>query len=344
MSLLEEHIMKRRTPLNAILFCSLVLLLALAVQVSAQPPRGRGLYGDWQVKVEFNGRQMEWILSFSRGREGNLTGQSISFMGLRDLQDVKFEEGKLSYTSSRRNRDGQTVTSKFTGTIEEGKLSGTLSSDRGDSRVEGERSPRMPRAVGNWEMKYTVGERDVTSTLVVRVDKEGKLTGQWQSPWGEHEITDIAYERGNLSFKRTSRFQDRQWESTFAGTIERDTLTGTFKSAQREIAAQGTRAGAALIGTWNLDITSDRGTRKQRLRVNGDMSGLFGAVPVKKINFEDGGVDFLMVLEFGDQTYEMTFDGKLEEAKLVGELKTSRGTQKITGTKVVRSPRGRRPS
>jgi hypothetical protein len=45
---------------------------------------------------------------------------------------------------------------------------------------------------------------------------------------------------------------------------------------------------------------------------------------------------FTMTTEFGDQTYEMTFAGKLAESKLTGETTTSRGTQKITGTKVAR--------
>jgi hypothetical protein len=48
-------------------------------------------------------------------------------------------------------------------------------------------------------------------------------------------------------------------------------------------------------------------------------------------------VDFLMVMEFGDQSFEMRFNGKLEDSKLTGELTTSRGSQKITGTKVVRT-------
>jgi len=97
-----------------------------------------------------------------------------------------------------------------------------------------------------------------------------------------------------------------------------------------------------VIGTWNLEVTSERGERQQRLRVNADMTGLYGTIPIKKINLEDGRMDFMMVVEFGDQTYEMTFDGKIEEAKLTGELTTSRGTSKIKGTKVVRP--SRRPS
>ncbi len=281
---------------------------------------------------------MNAILSFSRDDEGSLTAQWISPWGMTDLKDVKFDEGKLTFVQVVRFRDDE-FTSNFTGAIEEGKLTGILSSDRGESKVEGQRSPRIPRAVGSWTMKFTVGDREVTATLVIKADKEGELTGEWQSQWGEHEVTDVAYERGNLTFRRKSKFQDREWESTFEGTVRGDTLSGTIKSEMGDIAAEGERVGAALIGTWNLEVTSERGTRKQRLTVNGDMSGLYGTVPIKKVNLQDGQVDFLMVTEFGDQTFEMNFKGKLEDSKLTGEMTTPRGTSKVTGTKVIRPSR-----
>jgi len=330
--------MKRNTLLKAIVFC---LVLVLATQVSAQPPRRGGLYGDWLVKLEFNGRTMESILAFSRDAEGNRTGQWISFWGASDLQDIKFEEGKLSFTRTRRNREGQTMTSTFKGTLADGKLSGTLSSDRGEYTLAGARAPRMSRAIGSWEMKLKREEREFNATLTITANKEGTLKGQWKSERGEPEISNVQYSRGELSFTMKSTNPDRQWETAFEGTVQRDALSGTFKSERGEMAAEGTRAGAALIGTWNLDVTSERGARKQRLRINPDMSALYGAMPIKKIDVEDGQVGFKTTLTFGDRQFEIGFEGKLQDEKMVGELTTSMGTQKVTGTKVVRT---RRPS
>jgi len=334
--------MKTTLSFGAVLLFSLVVAISAAAQQPAQSgrPAQWRLYGDWPVTFEFGERQMNAILSLSRDNEGNLAAQWISIWGVNDLKEVKLEENKLSFVQVVRFRDNE-FTSNFTGTIEDGKLAGVLSSDRGESKVEGVRSPRTPRAVGSWEMKFKVGEREVTTTLVIKSDKEGQLTAEWQSQWGEHEVTDVAYERGNLTFKRTSKFQDRQWESTFEGTVRGDALSGMIKSEMGEIPVEGQRINAALIGTWNLDVTAEWGTVKQRLRVNPDMSGLYGTIPVKKINLEDGRVDFLMVMEFGDQTFEMSFAGKLENSKLAGEMTTSRGTQKITGTKVIRPSRRR---
>jgi hypothetical protein len=342
--------MKRIAFHKTVGFLMLMVLVIPLAQVSAQdsarPSRSRrgGLYGDWQVKISFGERQMDSILSFSRDAEGNRTGQWISFWGLSELKDVKYEEGQLSFTQERQNREGQSITTKFTGTIKEGKLAGTLSSDGGEYKLEGKRSPRIPRAVGNWEMKYKVGEREITGTLVIKAGKEGELTAQWQSQRGEHEITDLQYERGTLTFKRKSKFGDREWESTFEGTVRRDTLTGAFKSERGEITTDGKLIGASLIGNWNLEVTSEQGSRKQRLKVNSDMSGLYGAIPIKKVDLKDDQVSFKIVLEFGERKFEMSFKGKLAESKLTGELTTSRGSQKVTGKKVIRTFRRPRPT
>lgn len=336
--------MKRQTFLKAVLYCSLMVLIMLSVQVRAQSSRsrGRGLYGDWLVKVDYDGRQFESILSFSRDREGNQTGSWISFMGLSELKDIKYEEGQLSFSRVSRGRDGESRTSNFKGTIKEGKLSGTLSSDRGEFTLQGKRSPRVSRAVGSWAMKYNIGDREITSTLVIKADKEGNLTAQWQGRRSKSEITDLQYERGNLTFKRKSTYQDRQRESAFEGTVRGDTLSGAMKSERGEITVEGKLIGGSLIGTWNLEVTSERwGTRKQRLRVNPDMSGLYGAIPVKKVNLEGNQVSFKIVLEFGEQRFEVDFEGKLDDSKLTGELTSERGSQKIKGTKVVRTFRRR---
>ncbi|MBN2595128.1 MAG: hypothetical protein JXA81_16615, partial [Sedimentisphaerales bacterium] len=290
--------MKSQTFHKVVLYCSLVLIVVLSAQVFAQPSsfRGRGIYGDWQIKVEFGERQMESILSFSRDSEGNMTGQWIGFFGVNDLKDVKFEENKLSFVQVVRFGDNE-FTQNFTGTVEDGKITGVLSGDRGESKLEGQRSPRTSRAVGNWELKYKFGDREITTTLAIKANKEGELSAEWQSQRGESKITDLQYERGKLTFKRESKFQDRQMVSTFEGTTGRDnTLTGVIKSERGEVPVEGTLIGAPLIGTWNLDIESERGPRKQRLVVNPDMSALYGSTLIKKIDLDGDKISFKYVM------------------------------------------------
>jgi len=318
-------------------FVALMVLVTPLAAMSAEPAE-KGITGDWLLKVEFDGQQMTSIMSFSKDKEGKLAGQWISFFGLGELSDIKYEGNNLSFLQVSRFGD-QEFRMNFAGTLDGDKISGTLSSDRGESKVEGQRVKPMPAAVGNWEMKVKMGEREFTATLVVKADKEGKLTADWQSQFGEHQISDVQFKDGKLTFKRTSKIQDRQFESTFEGMVKADTLSGTFKSERGESAAEGKRIGAALIGKWELEITSERGTRKQILQVNPDLSGMYGSMPVKKINLEGDQVTFQIVLEFGEQKFEISFAAKLEDNKLTGETTSSRGTQKVTGKKVVPAPK-----
>ena len=231
--------------------------------------------------------------------------------------------------------------STFSGTIEQDKLTGVLSNDQGESDVTGQRSPRLSPAAGRWEMKYKVGDRDVTSTLVVTPDKEGRLAARWESPFGEHEISDFSYERRAVNFKRKSKMQDRQWESTFNGTIAGDALTGTIKSEMGDVDVQGARLGAAAIGTWNLDVETEWGPIKQRLVVHPDMSALYGTMPIKKVEFADGKLTFGLVVPLGDEEFKMDFAGKITDGKLAGQMTTSRGTQELCLLYTSPTPRDR---
>ena len=329
--------MKHTFRSNVVRPISWLALAALAAPLWAQAPRGAGPAGEWFVKAEFNGRPMESILVISRGEQGALTGQMIGFWGLSDLEDVRFENGQLTFTQVFRPPNGDPMRSQFKGTIANRQLAGTVSSDRGEYNLTGERRPRMSRAVGDWDMAVKMGEREFTAKLIVRPGANNTLTAQWQSQWGEHQITDVEVERNTLRFKRTSKVQDQEWTSTFEGTLQRDTLTGTFKSERGEATAEGKRLGAALVGDWMLALTSDRGTRQQRLRVNPDLSGLYGATPIEKIRFEGDQVGFDLAWQFGDRTFETKFAGKLAESKLEGELTSERGSTKVTGTRVVRA-------
>ena len=332
--------MKHQTFFKPVLYCSLIVLIMFSAQVRAQQSRSRrgGLYGDWQIKMKFGEREFESILSFSRNQEGQYTGQWISFWGMNDLKDVKFEDNKLSFTQVMQF-GGEERTSKFTGTIEEGELSGLLIGNERETEITGKRAPRRPRGVGSWEMKIKVGEREYTGILTITADKDGNLSGTWKSSRGESKLSDVRYENRKLTFKRVTEREGNRRERAFEGTLGYTTLEGVFKSDRGESAATGTLVGASVIGTWNLDIESERGPRKQRLRVNPDMSALYGSTLIKKINLDGDKVSFKYVLQFNDQEYETSFEGKIAESKLSGELKTSRGTSKVTGTR----RRSRRP-
>ena len=84
--------------------------------------------------------------------------------------------------------------------IKEGKLAGTLTSDQGERKLEGTRRARMPRAVGNWNLKFKMGDREITNALIVTASKEGKLAVDWKSGRVKSDISGVKFERGKLVF------------------------------------------------------------------------------------------------------------------------------------------------
>ncbi len=325
--------MERRAIVKVVLIGFLVVAFALPVDVLAQSRSGRGggLYGDWRIKMKFGEYEFESILDFSRNQEG-YTGQWISGWGVNDLKDVKFEDNKLSFTQVT-NYGGQERTSKFTGKIEKGELSGLLAGEQGETEIKGKREPRPSRLAGSWEMMTKVGENEYPGTLTITADKEGKLGGTWKSQRGEGKLSDVKYADRKLTFKRVIQRDSGEMVITFEGTLGYTSLEGVFKGDWGEAPTKGTRVGASAIGTWNLDIESERGPRKQRLRVNSDLSALYGSTLVKKINLDGDKLSFKYVRTYNDQDNETSFEGKIADSKLTGEVKTSRGTSKVKGAK-----------
>ncbi|MBN2131622.1 MAG: methyltransferase domain-containing protein [Sedimentisphaerales bacterium] len=321
--------------------CALVVLAMLAAPGAAAPVKD-ALAGQWQVTVDYDGRKMASILSLSRSKQGQLGGRWISFWGASELNDVQQEENKLSFTMVSRFREPPSTRS-FAGKVEGRTLSGTLSRDEGQSRVEGTRIRPVPRAVGQWDAKIKVEQREYSATLVVKAGAKNKLTAEWQSQWGEHEITDVAFKKDKLTFRRKSSAEDRQWESTFEGTIKGHVLSGTFTSERGNASLEANRVGAALVGTWELNITSDSGSRAQVLKVNPDLSGWFGPLAIDKIALEGNRVSFTKGLEFGDRKFDISFTGTLDGKKLTGELTSPRGSQTVEGVKKGRKEASKPP-
>jgi hypothetical protein len=316
---------------KAVGLLALVVVAVLGAPASGAPAKDP-LAGDWRIEVDFDGRQMVSVVSFSRNKQGELAGQWISLRGVDELTNIRAEGNKLSFTQTRRFQERE-FTSNFTGTVQNATLSGTLSSARGEGRVTGRRIRSVPQAAGEWETTVSVNGQEYPATLVVKAGAAGRLTAAWQSQWGEHEITDVAFKGGKLTFTRKSKVQDRQWESAFEGTVTGQTLSGAFTSDEGKISLQGKRVGAALVGTWDLKITSDSGSRSQRLRVYPDLTGLYGPLPVDNVKLEGNRVSFTAATESGDQKFDIGFTGTLDGGTLRGEVTSSRGRRTVEGLK-----------
>lgn len=309
-------------------------VLSLSTALSAAS-KGRGLLGNWEMTLDLDSGKLPSVLSFSRNAQGDLTGEWISIYGISKLEDVKREGRAITFGVLTDLGDNE-LRSRFEGTLRQGQLSGQLSSDQGEILAEGKRVKRMPRIAGSWNMAFTMGDQEINTVLVVSAAKDGTLSAEWQSQWGEHEISDVQFEKNKLTFKRLIKFQERRIESTFAGTLKNRTLNGTIKSELGEVEAVGKQVGGPLIGKWDLTMTSDQGTRRQRLVVNPDLSASFAGSKIERIKWEDGQVGFDVTIETNDRDYEIGFKGSLARNTLTGQLTSSWGTSEVVGKKIRR--------
>jgi hypothetical protein len=310
----------------AALIC--LLLLAQASLVAAQD-----ITGEWEMTMDFGGRPSFATLTISKNADGTLAGK----WGSNELSNVKFEDGKLTFVRTVRFGD-QEFSMNYNGTLKEGKIAGTLSSERGEFAANGARVKPIPPAVGVWDIAYTIGDRDLTAKLTVSQKPDGTPDVTWASQRGESVISNVKLQDGKLTFDRAVKFNDQQFTMTFTGTAQGDKLTGVSKNDATEVPVTGTRFGAALIGKWELTVTSERGTRRGMLRVFPDLSGRYesfvGEIPVKDLKLEGNQVTFAIEMGFGDQTFKMDFKGTLDGNALKGQMTSERGTSEVTGKKL----------
>ncbi len=288
--------------------------------------------GQWEMKMDFGGRDSFATLTISKNANGSLAGK----WGSTDLVDVKFQDGKLTFVRIIQFGD-QEFTMDYAGTLKDGKITGVMSSDQGEFDVNGARFKSMSPALGHWDINFNVGDREINARLSVSEKPDGTLDGKW-SEEGEHVISDIKFKDGKLSFTRQSKIEDFEFETTYEGNVKGNELTGTMKSDMGDIPANGKRAGAPLIGKWDLTTESEFGTNKSMMRVNGDMTGRYeffgGEIPMKDLKLEGNKVTFALEMGWGDQTFTLDFKGTLDGKNLKGQMTSDRGTSDITGKKV----------
>jgi len=309
------------------------MLIPVCLMLLAQTSlvRADDITGQWEMTMDFGGRESFAMLTISKNADGSLAGK----WGSDDLSDVKFQDGKLTFVRTIRFGD-QEFSLDYAGTLKDGKIAGTMSSDQGEFDVNGTRFKPMCPALGHWDISFNVGDRQINARLSVSEKADGTLDGKW-SEEGEHVISDIKFKDGKLTFTRQSKIEDFEFETTYEGDVKGNELIGTMKSQMGDLQANGKRFGSPLIGKWDLTSVSDFGTRQGMMRINPDMTGRYeffgGEIPMKDLKLEGNQVTFALEMGWGDQTFTLDFKGTLDGTNLKGQMTSDRGTSDITGKK-----------
>jgi hypothetical protein len=324
-----SHAMYRTSMGRRLLAAVLLTFLAGLPQIVA----AQDITGEWAVTMDFNGRPSYATLTLTKNPDGTLAGK----WGSDALSNVKLDGQKLTFVRTVRFGDNE-FTMDYAGTVTDGKITGNMSSDRGEFPANAVKRKPMPAIVGVWNLSYSVGDRDMTATLTISQKPDGALDAKWASQMGETVISNVKGQDNKITFDRTVKFNDQEFTMTFEGTAQGDKLTGVSKSDMGEVPVTGTRFGADLIGKWELTTVSDFGTRTIMMTINPDLSGRYesfgGETPMKNVKFENGQLTFDLETGWGDRTFNMDFKGKVDGKTLKGEMNSDRGTTEITGKKL----------
>jgi len=311
-----------------------ILALGLVLMfVVPQAGAAEDITGDWDMTMEFGGRQSFATLSVAKSADGSFTGK----WGRDDLSNVRFDGGKLAFTRTVRFGDNE-FSMDYAGALKDGKLTGSFSTDNGEFSANGVRFKPKPPVVGVWDLAYKIGDRDVTAKLIVSEKADGAFDARWTSPMGESTISNVQFEGGKLTFDRTIKFNEREFTMTFEGVAQGDALTGASKSDMGEIAVVGTRFGTALIGKWETTTNTDQGAMPSTLTVYPDLTArqefFGGEMPVKDLKLDGDQVTYALELGFGDQTFRIDYKVKLQGNTFAGQTSSDRGTYDFTGKKL----------
>ncbi len=179
--------------------------------------------------------------------------------------------------------------------------------------------------VGTWNTKMDFGGNAVEATMTITRGADGALSGTWTGAQGESALASVKFEDGTLSFTRNVSFNANSFALTFEGEIDGDNLTGAFITDFGELAITGTRAvpeTAALVGTWNGSSSTAQGEQTFKLVINADLTGTIeseqGTLPVRNIALKDGQLTYAIAIDFGGESFEIMFAGKLEGSTITG--------------------------
>jgi len=145
-----------------------LLLLMLALLISnVQAQTAQDLVGEWEFKMDMQGREMVSQVEFTLKEDGTLAGKwTSSGMGARagggtmvsELANIKFAEGKLTFDRTISFGE-QAFTMSYAGTYKDGKITGGFTTEMGEIPTNGTKKTPPIVLVGEWEFVMQFGQR-----------------------------------------------------------------------------------------------------------------------------------------------------------------------------------------
>lgn len=291
--------------------------------------------GTWNMKMTFGERKFESKLTIAKGKDEALKGKWTGRRGDSEVDKLKFQDGKLSFVRMAMV-NGRQAEMSFEGKIDGDKLTGQFTAEFGEIDVHGERVPAAtPKSkidtkpvasplVGTWDVttKSQSGERK--GKLVFKAD----MSGTHKSERGEWPVSNVKLDGNKVTYRMVIVRQEREFELEFTATLDGTKLTGTYSVGELGDVAEVTANKAmpkpelALVGTWDLEITSERSDRTAKFIVKKDLTATYRTanreLRVDDLRIENGQVRFTLKVELQDRELILDFKGKLKGGSPTG--------------------------
>ena len=195
-----------------------VLFKATRIKPQASP------IGQWNIEHKVNDVPIKEKLIISKSEGGSLAAVCESKMENDVISDIKFDDGKLSFTRAYK-KDGNDVETSFEGTIICNKLAGKYTSQAGQLDVLGVRI--CPELIGKWELKTDTVSGTKTALLIINND----MTGTYLAKDVDVSVKELNYDEDKLNFKIELENADKQTiEMDFKGQFQSNAIKGEFST------------------------------------------------------------------------------------------------------------------
>lgn len=192
--------------------------------VGARPKPRCPALGQWDINFSVGDMDINAKLTVSKTKDGSLEGKWAEQMGEHKITDVKFEDGKLTFTRHSKVEEME-FDNTYEGTVKDNKLTGMLKGgDMGQWEANGKRIGQ--ELIGTWEITSVSDFGTRTTTMKVFPD----MTGRYEVFDSEIPMKNLKLEGDQVTFMLEMGWGDMTFELDFKGKLEGKTLKGQMDS------------------------------------------------------------------------------------------------------------------
>ena len=224
-----------KTPKSLWLGCAALTLVAFASTFSVRAGEGKNAgdpTGTWKWTYQTqSGQTIESSVKLKLDGD-KLTGTYIGRGGTEvAIQAGKLDQDEISFTVVRE-RNGQTVTSKYSGKLAGDTIKGKFETER-DGQTQSrdwEAKREGATASGTWKWTFEVPNGPTFEPSVKLTQEGDKLTGALTMGDRERPISEGTIKGGEISFTVLSKRDDRTVTSHYRGKLSGDSIKGKWDS------------------------------------------------------------------------------------------------------------------